>query len=79
MVCDEVRRFVYFFLDGELTNDQSDGLRQHLSDCPGCDERLLIQKRLRTFLRNRLAPSPAPDQLRIKLQAVFARSAAERA
>jgi anti-sigma factor (TIGR02949 family) len=69
MVCDDVQRVVYFFLDGELTESQARNLGDHFSLCPNCEERLLIQQRLRIFIRKRLPQRPAPVSLRDRIAA----------
>lgn len=67
MLCDDVKRVVYFFLDGSLGNQKLRDLETHLSTCPDCEIRVAVQRRLRDFVRGRLAPMQAPDHLRIRL------------
>jgi mycothiol system anti-sigma-R factor len=67
MLCDDVKRVVYFFLDGSLSNQKQHAFEIHLSDCPDCEIRIIVQRKLRTFLRRRLAPVTAPETLRIRL------------
>lgn len=67
MVCDEVRRFVYFFLDDALSESRQHQIETHLECCPGCSQRVLIQRRLRSFLKRRLVFLAAPAQLRSRL------------
>ena len=55
MLCDEVKRAVYFYLDGALDDRRNDDFRTHLDDCPGCDQRMLVHRRMREFVRHRLA------------------------
>lgn len=67
MLCDDVRRVVYFFLDGALAEPKQQDFRTHISICPDCDRRTKLQTRLRTFVRNRLTPDVAPDRLKMRL------------
>lgn len=67
MLCDDVKRVLYFFLDGSLGDQKRKNLESHLSDCPDCEIRVLIQRRLRGFIRKRLTPMTAPDTLRIRV------------
>lgn len=67
MLCDDVKRVVYFFLDGSLGDQKRRDFTMHLTLCPPCEERMKIQSRLRDFVRKRLAPVKAPDHLRSRL------------
>ena len=67
MLCDDVKRVLYFFLDGSLGEQKRQHLEIHLSDCPDCEIRVTIHRRLRGFLRSRLSPVAAPEALRIRV------------
>jgi mycothiol system anti-sigma-R factor len=67
MLCDDVKRVIYFFLDGSLGGQKQHAIEIHLSDCPDCEIRIIIQRKLRTFVRKRLSPVAAPETLRVKL------------
>lgn len=67
MVCDDVRRVIYFFLDGQLGEKKQQDLNSHLHLCPDCEQRTLIQQRLRSFVRKRLPPYDAPAHLKQRL------------
>jgi anti-sigma factor (TIGR02949 family) len=67
MGCDDVKRVIYFFLDGSLADAKRLDITQHLSLCPECEQRSRIQRRLREFVQRRLRPVPAPEHLRIRL------------
>jgi mycothiol system anti-sigma-R factor len=69
MVCDDVKRIVYFYLDGQLSERRATDFQSHVHACRGCDDRLLIQKRLRNFILRHLTPVVAPDRLRDRLHA----------
>ncbi|HEX7154923.1 MAG TPA: zf-HC2 domain-containing protein [Thermoanaerobaculia bacterium] len=67
MLCNEVKRVVYFFLDGSVSDSKKQALARHFDDCPDCDARMRIQKRIRDFVHRRLSPVTAPDKLKIRL------------
>ena len=77
MLCDDVKRAVYFFLDGTLNESRQQELRIHLTLCPDCDHRTAIHKRLRNFVRRRLSPVSAPDHLKKRLERSLRAFAAE--
>ncbi len=67
MLCDDVRRVIYFFLDGSLSEQKRQSLEIHVSTCPDCETRVTIHRRLRGFFRKRLAPVTAPETLRVRV------------
>jgi mycothiol system anti-sigma-R factor len=77
MLCDDVRRAVYFFLDGSLPEVRQQELRIHLTLCPECEKRTTIHGRLRGFIRKRLSPLSAPEHLKRRLQRSLRAFAAE--
>lgn len=71
MVCNDLKKIVYFFLDGELGLDRDQELRKHLKACVECDHRVLIHVRLRHFVKQRLSRDIAPPTLRQRLHDVL--------
>ena len=67
MLCDDVRRTVYFFIDGSLADAKQQDFKSHLDLCPDCDKRTKVQVRIRSFVLRRLAPQPAPERLKTRL------------
>ena len=67
MLCDDVKRVLYFFLDGSLGDSKRQTLELHLSNCADCETRITIHRRMRGFIRKRLAPLAAPETLRIRV------------
>jgi mycothiol system anti-sigma-R factor len=67
MLCDDVKRVVYFFLDGSLSDQKRQNIEIHVSNCPDCEIRIFVQRKLRSFVRQRLSPIAAPETLRIRL------------
>jgi anti-sigma factor (TIGR02949 family) len=67
MLCDDVKRVVYFFLDGSLGQKKQTDFNSHLSDCPDCERRTNVHKRLREFVKTRVDRVSAPDHLKLRL------------
>ncbi len=69
MLCRDVKRVVYFFLDGSLSETRRLDLDDHLKRCPECVTRLEIERRIRKFLQARFAhmSATAPDRLKRRL------------
>ncbi len=67
MLCDDVKRAVYFYLDGALDDRRNDDFRTHLDDCPGCDQRMMVHRRVREFVRHRLSQIAAPERFKVRL------------
>lgn len=67
MLCDDVKRVIYFFLDDSVGEKKRQDIEIHLKDCPDCEVRIYIQRKLRSFVRSRLSRVDAPETLRIRL------------
>ena len=67
MGCDDVKRVLYFFLDGALGENKSRSVNDHLSLCPDCERRSRVHRRLREFLKRRLARVSATERFKIRL------------
>ena len=67
MVCDEVRRVVYFFLDGSLGERKLMEFESHIEICRGCGDRTTVSRKLRNFIRRRLSPVGAPEHLKVRV------------
>ena len=67
MVCDDVRRVVYFFLDGSLGQQKLMEFETHIEICRDCDDRTKLNRRLRAFIRRRLSPVTAPETFKVRL------------
>ncbi len=67
MLCDDVKRVVYFFLDGTLDEQREKDFSTHMTLCPECEARTTFHRRIRVFLKKRLAPLHAPDHLKVRL------------
>jgi mycothiol system anti-sigma-R factor len=67
MICDDVKRVAYFFLDGTLGKNKLQAFSSHLGHCPDCEARTTIHRRIRLFLKKRLARITAPTRLKQRL------------
>ena len=67
MVCDDVKRVVYFFLDGSLGHQKLLEFESHLQVCRDCDGRTTLSRKLRNLVRRHLTPMPAPEHLKVRL------------
>ncbi len=69
MLCNDVERVVYFFLDGSLGEIKQKDLSNHLNLCADCEARLKFHKLLRAFLQNRFdrLSVAAPERLKTRL------------
>ncbi|HEY8130576.1 MAG TPA: zf-HC2 domain-containing protein [Thermoanaerobaculia bacterium] len=62
-----MKRVVYFFLDGTLDATRQKDFSKHLKLCPDCKARTTIHRRIRLFLKKRLARLTAPARLKQRL------------
>ena len=71
MICDDVKRVAYFFLDGSMGERKQTDFKTHVSICPDCEQRVSIHRRLRNFIAKRLGRDSAPQSLRQRLSRSF--------
>jgi mycothiol system anti-sigma-R factor len=71
MICDDVKRVAYFFLDGKLGENKQNDFKTHVSICPDCEQRVSIHRRLRIFIGKHLSRDSAPQRLRQRLSRSF--------
>jgi anti-sigma factor RsiW len=67
MLCNDVKRVVYFFLDGSLADRKKEDYNSHLNLCPDCEARTKISGRLRNFFRKRMARVSASARFKQRL------------
>ena len=67
MLCDDVKRVLYFFLYGSLAETKKKDFSSHLNLCPDCEARTKISGRLRNFFRKRMARVSAPARFKQRL------------
>ena len=68
MICEEIRRLAYFYLDGTVGSAKAERIELHVGKCPDCGTRFAIHRRVREVVRLSLSPVRAPEQLREKVQ-----------
>lgn len=67
MLCDDVKRVVYFFLDGTLGEKRFHDIDSHLRECPDCAQRTTVHRRLRQFVKHRMERICAPARFKVRL------------
>lgn len=77
MLCDDVKRVVYFFLDGSLGSSKKQAFEIHLKDCSDCEVRITVHRKLRSFVKQRLGRVTAPDTLRVRVSRSLRTATAE--
>jgi hypothetical protein len=68
MICEDVKRVIYFFLDGSLGDGKKQDFSTHLNLCPDCEARTRLSGRLRNFFRRRLAKVTASARFKQRLE-----------
>jgi mycothiol system anti-sigma-R factor len=64
--CNETLKELYGFLDGQLSDDDREHIRQHLDDCSPCLEAFDFEAELRMVVRHRCMDQ-APESLRERI------------
>jgi len=67
MGCDDVKRVLYFFLDGTLGEKSRSDVDHHLEECPDCKRRSHVHRRLRVFVQQRIGRVAAPERFKTRL------------
>jgi anti-sigma factor (TIGR02949 family) len=78
MSCDDVKKFIQAYLDGELDEHEWAALADHLESCVACRREALSEERLRRAVRSALPVSPAPASLKVRVRAALDSEDAER-
>jgi mycothiol system anti-sigma-R factor len=68
--CDDLLRDIADFLHGELDEQRSADLREHLDDCPPCLESADFQAQLRALIAKRCCEE-VPDSFRARVAAML--------
>ena len=68
--CSIVIRQVWMLLDGEVTDDTRDELRQHLDHCPACLRHYGVEERIKRLIATKCSGDKAPTYLveRVRLE-----------
>ena len=78
MTCEEVRRTIDLYLDGEFGIQEKARIEQHLAECPTCRAFATRQYHLKQGIRTAFAQVETPFRLRQSIQDGIARQAAQR-
>lgn len=68
MLCDDVKKVVYFFLDGSMAERKQQDFQSHLTLCPECERRTQMHRRMRDFIKRKLTVDSAPARLKSRLE-----------
>ena len=68
MLCKDVKRVLYFFLDGSLGDSKKKDVDSHINLCPDCEARTKISGRIRNFFRKRMARVAATHRFKQRLE-----------
>jgi len=68
MDCKKItEELVFRVVDNELGQELTIAYHRHVDDCPACAQRARMAHLLRAMLRERVAPTPAPKRLRVRI------------
>lgn len=72
--CNETLKELYGFLDGQLSDEDREHIRQHLDDCSPCLEAFDFEAELRLVVRSRCVEQ-VPESLRARIARALEREA----
>lgn len=64
MDCDDTVERLNLYLDRELSDDDVEQVREHLSDCPPCERIFDFQAEVKRLVRKECCSDDAPARLR---------------
>lgn len=67
MDCKEVEKFLQFYIDRELDDDDRRMLEEHLASCAECRSQADYQRRFREAMRARIPRESAPEEFKERL------------
>jgi mycothiol system anti-sigma-R factor len=65
--CNEVLDRVYWYLDGEVSEEDCDHIRQHLDECGPCLREYGLEEAVKRVVAKHCGCDPAPSELRDKI------------
>jgi mycothiol system anti-sigma-R factor len=65
--CGEVLAEVFLYLDGEITRERHDLIREHLDECSPCLRKYGIEQEVRALVARTCGGDRAPEALRAKV------------
>lgn len=72
--CRDVLARIHLFLDGELSEEEGDGIRRHLLGCEHCLDHADTEQAIRSLLKRCCTKDRAPDTLRVRVMAAVRES-----
>jgi mycothiol system anti-sigma-R factor len=69
--CRDCLRKLDPYLDRELTDEELEHVKQHLADCPPCEDRYLLQVHLKRLVKVCCDQGSAPEHLRSRLKQIL--------
>ena len=73
MKCEDVNRFVYIYLDGEMEPADSREFQAHLAGCEGCARLLQVEKAVIRTIKLRSPEVPTPAHIRQAIESRVSR------
>ncbi|GAB3444269.1 hypothetical protein GCM10027517_23710 [Phycicoccus ginsengisoli] len=67
--CSEVLHRVYEYLDGEMTRDDTEKIKQHLDECGPCLKEYDLDQALKALVKRSCENEAAPVELRTQIVA----------
>ena len=71
--CRETLREIERFLDGELDDDLTVGIRLHLSGCDPCTQRTEFRRHLKVMISSKCSEGSVPPELLEKIHEMLSR------
>ncbi len=65
--CSEVLARIYWYLDGEMSADDCEGIRQHLDECSPCLREFGLEEAVKRLVAKHCGCDPVPAELRTKV------------
>lgn len=65
--CSEVLDRVYGYLDGEISEDDCEAIRQHLDECGPCLKEFGLEEAVKRLVAKHCGCDPVPAELRSKV------------
>jgi mycothiol system anti-sigma-R factor len=65
--CSEVLDRVYWYLDGEVSAEDCDHIRQHLDECGPCLREYGLEEAVKRLVAKHCGCDPVPSELRSKV------------
>jgi mycothiol system anti-sigma-R factor len=70
--CSEALHELYRFIDGELTEERLERVKEHLEGCPPCFEAFDFEAEVKAYIAGKVRES-CPDELRARIAQAIGR------